>query len=126
MNCFGKSVCLALALAAIIGAAAADEDQARAGRQVFDQRCRTCHGGTARADLPIGPSLFGIVGSRAGTSASGIHSRPVMESGIVWDRASLRRFLSNPQREVPDALMMFRVSDPAELETLLDFLESLR
>jgi cytochrome c len=125
MNCFGKSACLALALAGIVGAAAGDEDQARAGRQVFDQRCRTCHGGTARADLPLGPSLSGIVGRRAGTGASGIHSRPVMDSGIVWDRASLRRFLSNPQREIPNTLMMVRVSDPAELESLLDYLETL-
>jgi cytochrome c2 len=49
-----------------------------------------------------------------------------MDSGIVWDRDSLRRFLSNPQGEVPGTLMAARVSDPAELEDLLDYLESLR
>ena len=53
MNCLGKSACLTLALAGIVGAAAADEDQARAGREVLDQRCRNCHGGTAPADWPI-------------------------------------------------------------------------
>jgi cytochrome c2 len=68
MNCFGKSGCLALALAGIVGAAAADEDQAQAGREVFDRRCRPCHGGTAPADYPIGPSLAGVVASRAGSS----------------------------------------------------------
>lgn len=125
MNCFGKSACLALALAGIVGAAAADEDQAQAGRQVFDQRCRNCHGGTAPADFPIGPSLTGIVGRRAGTGASGIHSRPVMDSGIVWDRASLRRFLSNPQREIPGTLMAVSVTNRAQLESLLDYLETL-
>ena len=125
MNCFGKSACLALALAGIVGAAAGDEDQAQAGRQVFDQRCRTCHGGTARADLPLGPSLAGIVGRRAGTGASGIHSRPVMDSGIVWDRASLRRFLSNPQREIPGTLMAGSATNRAELESVLDYLETL-
>ena len=46
MNCFGESACLALTLAGIVGAAAADEDQAQAGREVFDQRCRNCHGGS--------------------------------------------------------------------------------
>ena len=125
MNCFGKSACLALALAGIVGAAAADEDQAQAGRKVFEQRCRNCHGGTAPADLPIGPSLAGIVGSRAGTGASGIHSRAVMDSGIVWDRATLRRFLSNPEREIPGTLMAASVRDRAELESLLDYLETL-
>jgi cytochrome c len=125
MNCFGKSACLTLALASIVGAAAADEDQAQAGREVFERRCRNCHGGTVPADYPIGPSLAGIVGSRAGSNPTGMHSRPVMDSGIVWDRESLRRFLSNPQREIPGTLMAVRVTDPAELESLLDYLESL-
>jgi cytochrome c2 len=54
-----------------VGAAAADEDQARAGREVFDQRCGNCHGGTAPADNPIDPGLAGIVGSRAGSNPTG-------------------------------------------------------
>lgn len=53
MNCVGESACLTLALAGIVGAAAVDEDQARAGREVLDQRCRNCHGGTPLADYPI-------------------------------------------------------------------------
>jgi cytochrome c len=125
-NCISKSACLALALAGIVGIAAADEDQASAGRQVFEQRCRNCHGGTAPADYPIGPSLRGIVGRRAGSTQGGMHSRPVMDSGLVWDRAALRRFLSNPDREIPGTLMAARVTDPAELERLLDYLETLR
>ena len=44
----------------------------------------------------------------------------------MWDRASLRHFLSGPQREIPGTLMAVAVSDPAELEDLLDYLESLR
>ena len=126
MNCLGKSACLALALAGIVGAAAADDDQVRAGRETFERRCRNCHGGTAPADFPIGPSLTGVVGSRAGNNPTGIHSRPMMDSGIVWDRESLRRFLSNPSREIPGTLMAARVTDQRELESLLDYLESLR
>ena len=49
-----------------------------------------------------------------------------MDSGIVWDRASLRRFLSNPEREIPGTLMAVSVRDRAELESLLDYLETLR
>ena len=55
-----------------------------------------------------------------------MHSRAVMDSGIVWDRDSLRRFLTDPQGEIPGTLMAARVPDPAELESLLDYLESLR
>jgi len=125
MKCFRKSAYAALALAALIGAAIA-EDRVQSGRQVFEQRCRNCHGGTAPADYPIGPSLSGIIGTKAGTQDSGTHSRAIMDSGIVWNRESLRRFLSNPQRETPGALMFVRVTNAAELESLLDYLESLR
>ena len=111
-----------LALAGLIGAAHADE--AASGREIYELRCRTCHGGTAHADTPIGPSLAGIVGTKAGTQDSGVHSRALVDSGIVWNRESLRRFLSNPSRELPGTLMPVGVADPAQLESLLDYLES--
>ncbi len=125
MNSFRKPVCAALALASVIGVANAD-GTVESGKQVFELRCRTCHGVTAPADYPVGPNLAGIVGTKAGTKDSGIHSRALMDSEIVWNRDSLRRFLSSPSRELPGTLMAVRVSDPAELEGLLDFLESLR
>ena len=119
-----KLALLALALAGAIGAACADE--AASGREVYEFRCRTCHGGTAPADSPLGPSLDGIVGKRAGTQASGVHSRGLIDSGIVWDRDSLRRFLSDPRRAIAGTIMPVGVADPAQLESLLDYLESLR
>ena len=126
MNCFGKSG-RAWRSRSRASSARPPLTTIRCGRgeEVFDRRCRNCHGGTAPGVFPIGPSLTGIVGSRAGTGASGIHSRPVMDSGIVWDRASLRRFLSNPEREIPGTLMAASVTDRAQLESLLDYLETL-
>ena len=125
MGYFPRSACVAFALAGLIAAASADES-VETGRQLFDRRCRTCHGGTGPADSPIGPNLSGIVGTKAGTQASGIHSRAAIDSGVVWDRESLRRFLSVPRREIPGSIMPAGVADPAELERLLDYLESLR
>ena len=78
-----------------------------------------------RADLPIGPSLAGIVGTKAGTQATGVHSR-VDGLPIVWNRESLRRFLAEPPRAIPGTYMPARIVDPAQLESLLDYLESLR
>ena len=115
------ALALTLALAGLVGPVRADD--AASGREVYELRCRTCHGGT-RADSPIGPSLAGIIGTRAGTQASGIHSRALIDSGVVWDRASLRRFLSDPRRELPGTLMFVGVVDAAQLESLLDYLES--
>ena len=120
---FGRSA--ALALAALIGAALA-QDPVQSGWEIFDRRCRTCHGGTAPADSPVGPSLSGIVGTKAGTQASGLHSLGALDSGIVWDRESLRRFLYEPRVQMRGTIMPVRVEDPEELERLLDYLESLR
>jgi cytochrome c len=120
-----KSVCVAFALAGLTVAASADES-VESGRQLFDRRCRTCHGGTGPADSSIGPNLAGVLGKKAGTQASGIHSQPAIDSGVVWDRESLRRFLSTPRREIPGSIMPVNVADPVELERLLDYLESLR
>lgn len=126
MKRFRKAAWVALALTALIGAAMADE-RPLSGQQVFERRCRACHGDTAAgADFPIGPSLTGIIGTRAGTESNGVHSRAVIDSRIVWNRESLRRFLSNPERAIPGTLMPVGVADPAELESLLDYLESLR
>jgi cytochrome c len=125
MSNFRKSVYGALALASAVGVANA-AGTLDSGKQIFEARCRNCHGGPAPADYPVGPTLTGIVGAKAGTRDSGMHSRALIDSGIVWNRDSLRRFLSNPTGEVPGTLMVARVSNPAELESLLDYLESLR
>lgn len=118
-------ILLAVAFALVGPTGASRADEAASGRAVYELRCRTCHGGTARADSPIGPSLAGIVGTKAGTQASGVHSRALIESGIVWNRETLRRFLSDPPRALPGTLMPAGVPDPAQLESLLDYLESL-
>lgn len=125
MTHFRKLACVALALAGLIDQPAC-ADEAASGREVYELRCRTCHGGTAPADSPLGPSLTGIVGTKAGSQASGVHSRDLIDSRIVWDRESLRRYLADPRRAIPGTLMPVGVADPAELESLLDYLETLR
>ena len=120
-----KPACVALALACLLQYPAR-ADEAASGREVYQLRCRTCHGGTSPADSPIGPSLAGIVGTKAGSQASGVHSRAMRDSGIVWDRESLRHYLADPRRAVPGTIMPVSIADPAQLESLLDYLESLR
>ena len=120
-----KLICAALALAALAGTADA-LGSAEAGRQVFARHCQSCHGGTGPSASSIGPDLKGTYGAKAGTRPGGTHSRATIDSGIVWDRHTLRGFLSVPRREAPSALMPDGLSDPAELENVLDYLETLR
>jgi cytochrome c2 len=67
-----------------------------------------------------------VLGRKAGTGDSGVHSRAAIESDTVWTRNSLRRFLSEPGREMPGTLMQARVTDGRELDDLLNYLETLR
>ena len=42
------------------------------------------------------------------------------------DFQSLRRYLSDPAREMPGTLMPVQVTDPRDLDDLLNYLETLR
>jgi cytochrome c len=118
------SVCV-VSMTACTSALAADAP-ASAGRKIFDSRCASCHVAASPGATTLGPSLVGIIGRKAGTQASGVHSRSVVESGIVWDRKSLARFLSEPGRAAPGTVMPVSVTDSKELDALLDYLETLR
>lgn len=116
-----------LVLTALYPAAAVADTYSDPGRKVFEAHCRTCHGSpTSAPDTALGPSLVGILGRKAGTGSSGVHSRAAVESDIVWTRGSLRRYLSEPRREMPGTIMPVQVQDPKELDDLLNYLETLR
>jgi cytochrome c len=96
------------------------------GRKIFESRCVSCHESAPPSTATLGPSLVGIFGKKAGSGTSGVHSRALVESGIVWNRSSLRSYLSDPGRMVPGTIMPMRVENPKELEDLLNYLETLR
>ncbi len=114
------------AFAALQPAAAIGDDVTGPGRKVYEARCMGCHEANPRSAEKLGPSLNGIIGRQAGTEDTGVHSRAAVESGTVWTRSSLRRYLSDPKREMPGTFMVTRVSESKELDALLNYLESLR
>ena len=116
---------LPLLVLALAPAFAADESTSP-GRKVFESRCVSCHESSPPSTATLGPGLAGIVGRKAGSGNSGVHSRALAESGIVWNRGSLRSFLSDPGRAVPGTIMPMRVENPKEIEDLLNYLETLR
>lgn len=125
MNILRNAIWTTLVLASL-GAAAADDSRIEAGRRIFERNCQTCHGVTGPAASGAGPDLRGIMGRRAGSNDSGIHSRAAIESGVTWSREALRRYLQNPDRAMPGTIMSGPSLDPGELEALLDYLETLR
>lgn len=116
----------ALVLAALHSAAAVADDATDPGRKIYERRCQTCHEGPSPSATTLGPSLVGIFGRKAGTGGKGVHSRAAIESDTVWTRSSLRRYLSEPGREMPGTFMPVQVQDPKELDELLNYLQTLR
>ena len=122
-----RTLAQALICVAVLHAAAARADDfSDPGRRIFQRHCQTCHGLTGPADTATGPELRGVLGRKAGTGDSGVHSRAAVESDTVWTRSSLRRYLSEPGREMPGTLMPVRITDGRELDDLLNYLETQR
>ncbi|MFC0205209.1 c-type cytochrome [Novosphingobium soli] len=87
--------------------------------------CRSCHA-TEPGRNGIGPTLAGIVGSKAGEVPGYAFSPALEASGITWDRASLDTWLKGPTRMVPGTKMVLPVSDPGKRAAIIDYLETLK
>jgi cytochrome c len=75
----------------------ADGDE---GQLAFNNACRTCH--TMRqGDNRLGPNLHKIVGRKAGSEPGYGYSSAMKDSGIVWDKVTLDRFIAKPDEVVP-------------------------
>jgi len=111
---------MSLLLAA--GPAAAAGDAAR-GPAVFTH-CSGCHALSA-GDVIVGPSLHELFGRKAGTVAGFSYSKALAGSGIIWDEASLRKFLADPGGTVPGTKMQSgAVTDPQQLDDLISYLKT--
>lgn len=96
----------ALAGLAALGAAPAfAAGDAKAGAQVF-QQCAICHSNKPGVNM-IGPSLFGVVGRKAGTEPGYSYSTAMKNAGKVWTVATLDAYLINPQKDIPGVKMLF-------------------
>lgn len=115
-----------LALLVLAGASVPQSQEARAGRVVFQSNCAICHTVQPNRSL-IGPSLFGVVNRPAGQLAGFHYSEANKRSGLVWDPATLDRYLAAPRQVVPGTRMTFPgLKDPSQRAEVIAFLETLR
>jgi cytochrome c len=111
----------ALALLATAGAARADGDPAR-GEKRFEE-CATCHT-LERGVNNVGPSLFGVIGRKAGEIADFRYSPALKKSGLTWTPQVLDTFIADPQKEVPGNRMPFAgMPDAADRADLIAYLQ---
>lgn len=103
----------------------AQQQGAAAGQKVF-QRCAACHTVDEGGKNKVGPNLWGIFGSTAGTRNIGYKFSDAMkESGIVWDEAAMSAYLENPRKAVPKTRMAFPgLKKPGQRDNVIAYLKS--
>jgi cytochrome c len=98
-----KMALAATALVAFAGAAQAGDVEA--GKTVF-KKCMACHKAEAGKN-GVGPSLFGVVGRKAGSEAGFKYSPAMTAKGVTWDAANIDAYLKDPKGFVPGNKMAF-------------------
>jgi len=122
-----RSLFAALCAATMISAAAPAfaAGDAAAGEKVFVQ-CKACHSPVAGKNM-VGPSLFAVVGRKAGTVDGFKYSDAVKASGVTWDAASLDKWLTDPKAFIAGNKMPFPgVKDAAARENVIAYLATLK
>jgi cytochrome c len=115
--------CLLLLVVAISlfasNAFALDGDPAR-GESLYS-RCQGCH--SIDVDR-VGPRHAGLFGRKAGSLQDYDYSAAMRAAGVVWDEATLDRFLTAPRQFIPGTKMPFAgISDAQERADLIAWLK---
>ena len=76
------------------------------GRKLYLQ-CRACHSLKENEPHKIGPNLFKIIGSTAGTMKGYNYSDALSKSEIVWTKENLDLWLEKPYEIIPGNKMVF-------------------
>jgi cytochrome c len=120
MSNLARVAALLTLLAPVSTTKAADDDD----KAAFNNYCRYCHS-SKEGDNRLGPSLYGVVGAKAGQVAGyGGYSGGL--TGFTWDEATLDKFIANPTSISPNTTMKYPpVADPVERKKIIQFLKSI-
>jgi cytochrome c len=95
------------------------------GPTLFKQQCATCHTNDLADAVRQGPSLFGVIGRRAGSSTGFHYSAGFAKADFVWDDARLDAWMTNPQAMIPGAVMAYRQAKPEIRAAIIAYLKEL-
>ena len=118
----GMFVAFAAAFASPAGA-----QDAAAGEGVFKRVCATCHNPTAEGPRKLGPSLFKVVGRKAGTLEGFKYSTAKRDPDLVWTPEKLDPYLENPRGFMPGTSMVYAgLKSSSDRANVIAYLQSLK
>lgn len=122
---FLRTLAPALSLFAMLGAAQAQTNDG--GAQIaYNNACRTCHS-MREGDHRLGPSLYGVVGRKAGSIEGFAFSSAMRSANIVWDEKTLDQFITDPEKVVHgNGMKPFGgISDPKQRDEIIAYLKTI-
>jgi cytochrome c len=96
-----------LFLCAVAQPAAADSKAPNPHGKLLFLRCASCHDISTTPSAKIGPNLRNVVGRPAGSLPGYAYSPALRQSHLVWNEATLDRWLTQPSALVPGTAMAF-------------------
>jgi cytochrome c len=119
-----KGVIAALAASVLwMASASASAQSVERGRAVYKEHCAGCHSVDAHRE---GPSHRGVVGRRAGALKDYEYSPALQSSKLLWTRATLKAWLTDPEALIPGQTMDYSLDDAQEREDVVAYLATLR
>lgn len=101
---------------------AGQEAVVKAGEVMFQHRCRVCHSNDMKHPS-YGPPLKNIIGRKAGSVIGFNYSDALKNSGIVWTKEKLRKWIEDNKSVMPGTRMRhIGVTDKTEQDFILHYL----
>lgn len=106
----------------LVLAANCKAENARRGKELFEKRCTGCH---ALDKEKEGPRLRGVYGRAAGGVPSFQYSAALKASHITWNASLLDKWLTDPEKLIPDNDMAFQLVREDERADIIAYLKQL-
>lgn len=103
----------------------AEAQDAAAGLKAFNAKCKTCHTVDKGGKNLVGPNLHGVFGAKAAGKEGFAYSDAMKNSGIVWDEQTVREYVADPKKRVPENKMAFvGIKRESELSDIVAYLKA--
>lgn len=112
-----------MAIAFSFAISAAHAQDVAAGKTAFN-KCLACHAIGENAKNKVGPELNGLNGRKSGSVEGYSYSEANKNSGITWDEATFKEYISNPRAKIPGTKMAFAgLKNETQIDNLIAYLK---
>ena len=95
------------------------EGDAPRGQQLYAARCATCHSIEFNG---VGPTHKNLIGRKAGSVQGYAYSDALKNSGVIWGEASLKQWLTEPEKFIPGQKMFVAIPDARDRADIVAYL----